>query len=93
MSRKKPETAQIRLGVDVIESARIVAAHHGEQPGDFITEYLRPRLAEMERELMAKRARELAQAGGGEEEAATAEPSSAPKRRGRPRKVVDGDGN
>jgi hypothetical protein len=62
MAKKKPETAQVRIAKDVIELARFVGAYHGQAPGDFISDYLRPRLAEMERDLLAQRSRQVAPA-------------------------------
>jgi hypothetical protein len=59
MAKKKPETAQLRIARDVIELARFVGAYYGQQPGDFVSDYLRPRLAEMERELLADRSRKV----------------------------------
>lgn len=57
MAKKKAETAQIRLAVDVIQSARIVAAYRDMEPGDFLSDFLRPILAKLEADEAAKRAR------------------------------------
>ena len=59
MAKKKPETGQIRLAKDVIELARVVGAYHGKDPGDFLSEFLRAELTRQEREILAKRAREV----------------------------------
>lgn len=66
MAKKKPETSQIRLAKDVIELARVVGAYHGKDPGDFLSDYLRTELSRMEREILAKRAREVGLSDGPE---------------------------
>jgi hypothetical protein len=43
--------------MDVIESARIVAAYRGEQISDMLSDILRPILAKMERDEMDRRIR------------------------------------
>lgn len=86
---KQTNYGPAKLPLDVLESARNVSSLSGVQMMDLMGDILRPALLERERELLAKRARELAAAEGVEEPAE--EPSPAPKRRGRPRKpVADG---
>ena len=55
MADDKPKTLSVKLPVDVIESARIVAAFRNDTMGDLLAEILRPVLARMEREEMSKR--------------------------------------
>jgi len=57
MSTEKPKTLSMKLHMDVIESARIVAAYRGEAMTDMLSDILRPILAEMEREETARRAK------------------------------------
>jgi hypothetical protein len=53
----KPKTLSVKLHMDVIESARIVAAYKGEQISDMLSNILRPILADMEREAIDQRYR------------------------------------
>jgi hypothetical protein len=55
MADEKPKTMSVKLPMDVIESARIVAAYRGETMADLMAEILRPTLARMEQEEMARR--------------------------------------
>jgi hypothetical protein len=55
MAGEKPKTLSAKLHVDVIESARIVAAFRNESITDLLSEILRPALAQMEKEEIAKR--------------------------------------
>jgi hypothetical protein len=53
----KPKTLSVKLHMDVIESARIVAAMRNEQISDMLSDMLRPILAKIEREEMERRMR------------------------------------
>lgn len=55
MAAEKPKTMSIKLPMDVIESARIVSAYRGETMTELMGEILRPALARMEQEEMARR--------------------------------------
>jgi hypothetical protein len=55
MADDKPKTMSIKMPMDVIESARIVSAYRGETMTDLLAEILRPVLAKMEQEEIAKR--------------------------------------
>ena len=55
MADEKPKTMSIKLPMDVIESARIVSAYRGATMTDLMGEILRPVLAKMEQEEIAKR--------------------------------------
>lgn len=55
MADDKPKTLSVKLPVDVIESARIVAAFRNDTMGDLLAEILRPVLSKMERAEMTKR--------------------------------------
>jgi hypothetical protein len=55
MADAKPKTLSTKLHIDVVESARIVAAYRNEQITDLLSAILRPVLAKMEQEEMAKR--------------------------------------
>ena len=55
MADEKPKTMSIKLPMDVIESARIVSAYRGETMTDLMAEILRPVLAKMEQEEIARR--------------------------------------
>ena len=46
-----------KLPADVVETARIVAAYRGESMADLLGDILRPILAKMEQEEMAKRSK------------------------------------
>jgi len=65
MADEKPKTLSMKLHVDVIESARIVAAYRGEAMTDMLSDILRPILAKMEREEVAKRTGEKPKGKGG----------------------------
>ena len=56
VAAEKPKTMSMKMPMDVIESARIVAAFRGISITDLVGDILRPALAKMEREEMAKRA-------------------------------------
>jgi len=53
----KPKTLSVKLHMDVIESARIVAAYRGEQISDLLSNLLRPVLVRLEAEEANRRAR------------------------------------
>jgi hypothetical protein len=55
MSGERPKVQSVKLELDVIESARIVASCRGETLATMLSEILRPILAKMEREEMQKR--------------------------------------
>jgi hypothetical protein len=55
MSGEKPKTMSIKMHMDVLESARIVAAFRGQTMTDLMADILRPALAKMEQEEMARR--------------------------------------
>jgi hypothetical protein len=55
MAGDKQKTMSIKMPMDVIESARIVSAFRGETMADLMGLILRPALAQMEQEEMAKR--------------------------------------
>jgi hypothetical protein len=57
MADDKPKTLSVKLHMDVIESARIVAAYRNESMTDLLSDLLRPTLAKMEEEEIAKRTR------------------------------------
>ena len=56
MADGKPKTLSIKLNADVVESARIVSAYTGEVMADMLSDILRPILARMEQDEVAKRA-------------------------------------
>jgi hypothetical protein len=65
MAGEKPKTMSIKLPMDVIESARIAAAFRGETMADLLGTILRPALAKIVHDEMAKRqAAEKRKAGG-----------------------------
>jgi hypothetical protein len=66
MTDDKPKTLSVKLHVDVIESARIVAAYRNETMTDMLGEILRPVLAKMEREEVAKRSGDKPKGKGAE---------------------------
>lgn len=68
MATEKPKTLSVKLHMDVIEAARIVAAYRGEAMTDMLSHILRPILAEMEREETAKRAKSRGTKGKGTKE-------------------------
>jgi hypothetical protein len=55
MAKEKPGTLSVKLTIDVIESARIVAAYRNESMTELLSDLLRPILAQLEREEVAKR--------------------------------------
>ena len=55
MADEKPKTLSVKLEMDVIESARIVAAYRNETMTEMLSAILRPILAKMEREEANKR--------------------------------------
>jgi hypothetical protein len=57
MADEKPKTLSVKLHLDVIESARIVSAYRNESMTDMLSELLRPMLAKMEQEEIARRAK------------------------------------
>ena len=56
-SEDKPATLSVKLHMDVIETARIVAAYRNEAITDLLSDILRPILLGLEQEETAKRAR------------------------------------
>lgn len=56
-ANEKPRMRSLKLSIDVIESARIVAAFRGQSMADLVGDILRPALAALEKEEIAKRAR------------------------------------
>ena len=63
MSAPKPRVQSVKLEMDVIESARIVASCRGESITEMVSGILRPILAEMERDEMQKRLRRTTSKG------------------------------
>jgi hypothetical protein len=57
MAEEKSKTLSVKLHVDVIETARIVAAYRGDSMTDLLSEILRPVLKKMEKEEVEKRAK------------------------------------
>ena len=55
MADEKPKTLSVKLHVDVIEAARIVAAFRNETMTDLLSNMLRAPLAQMEQAEIAKR--------------------------------------
>jgi hypothetical protein len=55
MADEKPKTLSTKLHIDVIEAARIVSAYRNETITDMLSDILRPILARMEKEEVAKR--------------------------------------
>lgn len=55
MPGDKIETQPVRLAIDVLESARIVSAYRNEPMTEMLSNILRPILAKMEKEAIAKR--------------------------------------
>ena len=58
MTDEKPKTLSVKLHIDVIESARIVAAYRGDTMTELLSDILRPVLGKLESEEIAKRANE-----------------------------------
>ena len=65
MADDKPKTLSAKLPMDVIEAARIVSAYRNESITDLLGDILRPILAKMEREEVAKRAKPVKRSEGG----------------------------
>jgi hypothetical protein len=57
MAKEKTPTLSVKLHMDVIESARIVAACRNESMTDLLSDILRPVVARLEQEEIAKRTR------------------------------------
>ena len=57
MADDKSKTLPVRLALDVIESARIVSAYHREPMAEMLSDILRPILAKMEQEAVARRSK------------------------------------
>ena len=55
MADEKAKTLSVKLHLDVIESARIVAAVQGVSMTDLLSDMLRPAIFDMERNALAKR--------------------------------------
>jgi hypothetical protein len=64
-SEKEPKTLSVRLHMDVIKSARIIAAYQGVQMTDLLSDILRPILARIEKQEVDKRSSSEKQAKGG----------------------------
>jgi hypothetical protein len=65
MAAEKPKAMSVKFPMDVIESARIVSAYRGETMADRLGEILRPALAKMEQEEIARRAGSVKRKAGG----------------------------
>lgn len=63
MATDKPKTLSVKLEMDVIEAARIVTAYKGESMTELLSGILRPVLAKMEQDEMAKRMKRPARKG------------------------------
>lgn len=59
MADEKPKTLSVKLHMDVIETARIVTGYKGMPMTDLLSDLLRPILAKMEQEEVARRAKAL----------------------------------
>lgn len=57
MADEKPKTLSVKLHIDVIEAARIVTAYRNETMTDMLSNILRPILARMEQDEVAKRSK------------------------------------
>jgi hypothetical protein len=55
MVSEKPKALSVKLHMDIVESARIVTAYRNESMTDMLSNLLRPILAKMEQEEVAKR--------------------------------------
>jgi hypothetical protein len=64
MAGEKAKTLSVKLHEDVVESARIIAAYQGGTMTDLLSDILRPILAKLEREEVAKRTKESRGAKG-----------------------------
>ncbi len=67
MATEKPKTMSIKIPMDVIESARIVSAYRGGSMTELMGDILRPALAKMEQEEIAKRIKKAAKRKAGVE--------------------------
>jgi hypothetical protein len=63
MADDKVKTLSVKLRIEVIESARIVAAYRNESMTDMLSDILSPVLTKMEQEEVAKRTRENRKGG------------------------------
>jgi hypothetical protein len=59
----KAKTVSVKLPIDVIDSARIVAALRNQAMSDLMSDILRPALARMERKELARRSQEWERKG------------------------------
>jgi hypothetical protein len=57
MADEKPKTLSVKLHMDVIEAARVVAALENVSMTDLLSNILRPILAKREDEVLVKRAK------------------------------------
>ena len=57
--KPKPRTLSVKLEMDVVESARIVTGYGTESMTELLSRLLRPALAKMEQEAVARRREEL----------------------------------
>jgi hypothetical protein len=64
MAGEKLKVMSVKITIDVIESARIVSAYTGETMTDLMSNILRPVLAKMEQEEIAKRSQVTAKRKG-----------------------------
>lgn len=55
MSKERPKTLSVKLPMDVIEQARVVAAVENVTISDLLAEIIRPVLARREQEALARR--------------------------------------
>jgi hypothetical protein len=69
MAENKPATLSVKLHVDVVESARIVAAYRNETITDLLSSLLRPALADMEAVEVEKRRKGEGKKAGGRDDA------------------------
>lgn len=67
MTEKKPSTLSVKLRMEVIESARVVAALRGVTITDLISDMVEEDLKRMEQEEIDKRAKPKRQPRGGKE--------------------------
>ena len=67
MSTEKPRTLSVKLETDVVEAARIVTAFRDESMTELLSGILRPVLAKMEQEEIAKRVKATKRAKGSED--------------------------
>lgn len=67
MPPSKQQTQSVKLEIDVVEAARIVTAFRNVSMTELLSEILRPALAKMEQEEMAKRMKSSRKAKGSDE--------------------------